>query len=50
MDTKKELQRVIQELKKPLNKKDRIQLECKQIQLEFNLSIKPKPYEYKERT
>ena len=37
-----ELERVIQELQKPLNKKDRIQLECKQMQLEFNLSTKPK--------
>ena len=37
MDVKKELQRVIQELKKPLNKKDRYLLECRQIQLEYNV-------------
>ena len=43
MHAKKELQRVIQELKKPLNKKDRIQLECKQMQLEFDLSTNQKP-------
>lgn len=36
---KKELQRVIQELKKPLNKKDRYLLECKQMQLEYELSL-----------
>ena len=34
---KEELKRVIQELKKPLSKKDRYLLECKQMQLEYNI-------------
>ena len=37
MDTKKELERVIQELRKPLNKKERYKLECMQLQLEFEI-------------
>ena len=37
MEDKKELERVIQELKKPLNKEDRYLLECRQLQLEYNI-------------
>ena len=37
MTTKKELGRVIQELKKPLSKDERYKLECMQLQLEFEI-------------
>ena len=37
MDTKKEVERVIQELKKPLSKDERYKLECIQLQLEFEI-------------
>ena len=39
MDMKEELKRVLRLLKKPLSKKDRYLLECKQMQLEFDLSL-----------
>lgn len=40
----RDLKEVIQKLRKPLNKGDRFKLECRQMQLEMNLSLIVKPY------
>ena len=41
---KRDLKEVIQKLRNPLNKGDRFKLECRQMQLEMNLSLIVKPY------
>lgn len=41
---KVELDEVIQKLRKPLNKNDRFNLECMQMQLEMRLSLILDPY------